>query len=86
MESQMAPASPMLDEKMMELILLALLFLVVRDHRVVDLVNNTLLSVMPDLQLEDENGEPTLIQNAVHAVIFAGLWFVLDQLNLRTYN
>ena len=58
----MAPAA-MLNDDMMELVLLALLFVVVRDHRVVDMVNNTLLSVMPDLQLEDENGEPTLIQN-----------------------
>ena len=38
----MAPAA-MLNDDMMELVLLALLF-EVRDHRVVDMVNNTLLS------------------------------------------
>ena len=78
----MAPA-PMLNDDMMELVLLALLFVVVRDARVVDMVNNTLLSVMPDLQLEDENGEPTLLQNAVHGVVFAGLWWVLGELKVR---
>ena len=82
MNSEMAPAA-MLNDDMMELVLLALLFVVVRDHRVVDMVNNTLLSVMPDLQLEDENGEPTLVQNAVHGVVFAALWWVLGELNLR---
>ena len=82
MNSEMAPAT-MLNDDMMELVLLALLFVVVRDQRVVDMVNNTLLSVMPDLQLEDENGEPTLLQNAVHGVVFAALWWVLGELNLR---
>ena len=82
MNSEMAPAT-MLNDDMMELVLLALLFVVVRDHRVVDMVNNTLLSVMPDLQLEDENGEATLLQNAVHAVVFAGLWWLLGELNVR---
>ena len=78
----MAPAT-MLNDDMMELVLLALLVVVVRDHRVADMVNNTLLSVMPDLQLEDENGEATLLQNAVHAVVFAGLWWLLGELNVR---
>ena len=82
MNSEMAPAT-MLNDDMMELVLLALLFVVVRDHRVVDMVNNTLLSVMPDLQLEDENGEPTLLQNAVHGVVFAAIWWVLGELNVR---
>lgn len=82
MNSEMAPAA-MLNDDMMELVLLALLFVVVRDQRVVDMVNNTLLSVMPDLQLEDENGEPTLLQNAVHAVVFAAIWWVLGELNVR---
>ena len=78
----MAPAT-MLNDDMMDLVLLALLFVVVRDHRVVDMVNNTLLSLMPDLQLEDENGEPTLLQNAVHVVVFAALWWLLGELNVR---
>lgn len=82
MNSEMGPAA-MLNDDMMELVLLALLFVVVRDHRVVDMVNNTLLSVMPDLQLEDENGEPTLLQNAVHGAVYAALWWVLGELNLR---
>lgn len=82
MNSEMAPAA-MLNDDMMELVLLALLFVVVRDHRVVDMVNNTLLSVMPELQLEDENGEPTLLQNAVHGVVYAALWWVLGELNVR---
>ena len=82
MNSEMAPAA-MLNDDMMELVLLALLFVVVRDQRVVDMVNNTLLSVMPDLQLEDENGEPTWLQNTVHGVVYAALWWVLGELNVR---
>ena len=78
----MAPAT-MLNDDMMELLILVALFVIVRDHRVVDMVNNTLLSVMPDLQLEDENGEPTLLQNVVHGVVFAALWWVLGELNVR---
>ena len=78
----MGPGS-MLNDDMMELVMLALLFVVVRDHRVVDMVNNTLLSVMPDLQLEDENGDATLLQNGVHGVVFAALWWVLGELKVR---
>jgi len=82
MNSEMGPGS-MLNDDMMELVMLALLFVVVRDHRVVDMVNNTLLSVMPDLQLEDENGDATLLQNGVHGVVFAALWWVLGELKVR---
>ena len=78
----MGPGS-MLNDDMMELVMLALLFVVVRDHRVVDMVNNTLLSVMPDLQLEDENGDATLLQNGVHGVVFTALWWVLGELKVR---
>ena len=82
MNSEMTP-STMLNDDMMEKVMLALLFVVVRDHRVSDMVNNTLLSIMPDLQLEDENGDPTLLQNAVHASIFGVLWWLLGEFNLR---
>ena len=82
MNSEMT-TSTMLNDDMMEKVMLALLFVVVRDHRVSDMVNNTLLSIMPDLQLEDENGDPTLLQNAVHAIIFGALWWLLGEFNLR---
>ena len=82
MNSEMTP-SAMLNDDMMEKVMLALLFVVVRDHRVSDMVNNTLLSVMPDLQLHDDNGDPTLLQNAVHACIFGVLWWLLGEFNLR---
>ncbi len=78
----MGPGS-MLNDDMMELVMLALLFVVVRDQRVVDMVNNTLLSVMPDLQLSDDNGDATMLQNGVHGAVFAALWWVLGELKVR---
>jgi len=75
--------SEMFDENMMELLMLALLFVVVRDHRVAGMVNSAVLGVMPDLQLEDENGDATLLQNGLHAVLFAALWWVLGELKVR---
>jgi hypothetical protein len=85
MNSEMSPAA-MLNDDMMELLLLALLFTAVRHTYVVDMVNNTLLSVMPDLQLEDENGDPTLLQTGVHAVVFVAIWWILGELNMKSLN
>ena len=82
MNSEMAP-SVMLNDDMMELALLAMLFVIVRDQRVVDMVNSSLLNVMPDLQLEDENGDPNLMQNGVHCVVFTAIWWLLGEFNLR---
>ena len=72
-----------LNDEAMELVMMALLYIIVRDGRVQDMVNNTVLGVMPDLQLEDENGEATLTANAIHGVVFAALWWVLGELRLR---
>ena len=35
------------------------------------------------LQLADEDGEPTWLQNTIHGVVFVALWWVLGELNVR---
>ena len=82
MNSEMT-GSNMVSPLMMELLMLALLFVIVRDSRVQDMVNNTLSGIMPDLQLEDENGDSTLLGNSIHALVFVGLWWVLGEVGLR---
>lgn len=83
MNSEMGNMSNMMDDRMMNLVALGLLFVVVRDGRVADMVNNTVLGLMPDLQLEDENGDSTLLGNALHAVVFVGLWYLLTEFLLN---
>ena len=75
--------SSMMSPNMMELLMLALLFVIVRDSRVQDMVNNTLSGIMPDLHLEDEDGNSTLLGNCIHALVFVGLWWVLGEVGLR---
>lgn len=68
---------------MMEHVVLALLFVVVSHNRTQGLVNDTLKSVMPNLELEDEDGNPGLLQLGIHSLLFVGLWYLLGELNLR---
>tara|TARA_B100001094_G_C17498075_1_gene469747 strand:- start:149 stop:400 length:252 start_codon:yes stop_codon:yes gene_type:complete len=82
MNSEMTESS-MMSPNMMELLFLALLFIIVRDSRVQDMVNNTLSGIMPDLQLEDEDGNSTLLGNSIHALVFVGVWWVLGEVGIR---
>lgn len=81
--NDLTPQSNVMNDEMMELVILGLLFVVIKDGRLQEMVNNTLLGVMPDLQLEDENGDATLLQNVIHGVVFVALWWVLGELKVR---
>jgi hypothetical protein len=67
----------------MECAILALVFVVVSHHRTQDLVKSTIRNIMPNLELEDEDGNATLLQLGIQSVLFVGLWFLLGELNLR---
>ena len=73
----------MMNEEMMELMILVLLFVVVSQPKVKDMVNDTVRGLMPNLELEDEDGHPSMVQTGLHGLIFGGLWYLLGELKLR---
>ena len=63
------------------LLILLALFLIVSNVDVQNMVNDTLLSVMPNLTLKDEEGRHTMIANAIHGVIFVSMYWLIGELS-----
>ena len=58
---------------------LALLFIIVGHHKTYEIMQDTLGSVLPGLDLVNDDKEPTLLGYVLHAVIFAVVWELVRQ-------
>ena len=61
------------------LMLLAVLFTVLSNQMVYENVANLVNSVLPDVELLDEDGNPTMLANALHGVVLALVVYVLNE-------
>ena len=75
----------MMDENMWELVLLALTYVLVSMPKVKEMVHDLVGSVMPNVELETEEGDLTPVGMGLHGVLFALVWWGTgkDLLNLR---
>ena len=60
------------------MLVLGVLFMVVSHHQTYEFVANMVNSVLPDLELVDENGQPTMLGQALHAVVLVVVVYVLN--------
>ena len=75
----------MMDDNMWELVILALTYVLVSMPKVKEMVHDAVLNVMPNLELENEDGELTPLGMGLQALLFAMAWWAMgkDGLNLR---
>ena len=65
-------------ENMMPLLVLAFLFMVVSHPKTYEFTGGLVGSVLPDLELVDEAGQPTMMGQVLHAVVLCLLWWVVN--------
>jgi hypothetical protein len=58
---------------------LALLFVIVGHHKTYEIMQDTLGSILPGLDLVNEDKEPTLLGYVLHALLFVIVWELVRQ-------
>lgn len=53
------------------------LFVVVSNAQVYEMTNNLVVSVLPDMALVDDDGQPTMVGQALHGLVLALLLHVV---------
>ena len=61
-----------------DVLVLAVLFMVVSNNQVYTMVAGLVNSVLPDVELVDEEGHPTMMGQALHALVLGLLWPVVQ--------
>jgi len=68
---------------MMPMLVLAFLFMAVSHPKTYELTSGLVGSVLPDLELVDENGCPTMMGQVLHAVVLCVLvWVVKNYMDV----
>ena len=57
---------------------LALLFIIVGHHKTYEIMQETLGSVLPGLDLVNDDKEPTLLGYELHSVVFVVVWHLVS--------
>ena len=55
----------------------AVLFVVVSNAQVYEMTNNLVVSVLPDMALVDDDGQPTMVGQVLHGLVLALLLHVV---------
>ena len=63
-------------DNMMPMLVLAFLFMAVSHPKTYEFTSGLVGSVLPDLELVDENGCPTMMGQVLHAVVLVALVWV----------
>jgi hypothetical protein len=70
-------------DNMMPMLVLAFLFMAVSHPKTYELTSGLVGSVLPDLELVDENGCPTMMGQVLHAVVLCVLvWVVKNYMDV----
>ncbi len=66
------------ENMMLPMVVLAALFMIVSHPRTYEMVAGVINTVLPDLELVDEAGHPTMLGQVLHALVFVTLVWVIN--------
>ena len=66
------------ENMMLPMVVLAALFMIVSHPRTYEMVAGVVNGLLPDLELVDEAGHPTMLGQVLHALVFVTLVWVIN--------